>query len=68
VRDAERDALVIANGFSCKTQIDQGETGRQALHVAQAMKMAREHGPGGYHGGVPEKPYYGVIVKTRRRW
>jgi Fe-S oxidoreductase len=60
VRDAERDTLVIANGFSCKTQIEQGGTDRRALHVAQAIKMAREHGPGGYLAGPPERPYYEV--------
>jgi Fe-S oxidoreductase len=45
VPDADRETIVIANGFSCKTQIEQGDTGRRALHVAQAIKMAREHGP-----------------------
>ena len=58
VREAAPDTLVIADGFSCKTQIEQGGTGRRALHVAQAMKMAREHGPQGYRGGPPEEPYY----------
>jgi hypothetical protein len=58
VRDAQPDTLVIADGFSCKTQIDQAGTGRRALHVAQAMKMAREHGPQGYRAGPPEEPYY----------
>jgi Fe-S oxidoreductase len=57
VRDADARDLVIANGFSCKTQIEQGDTGRRALHVAQVMKMAREHGPGGPQG-KPEAPYY----------
>jgi hypothetical protein len=28
--------------------------------VAQVMKMAREHGPGGYRAGLPEQPYYEV--------
>jgi FAD/FMN-containing dehydrogenase/Fe-S oxidoreductase len=58
VRDANPDTLIVADGFSCKTQIEQGATGRRALHVAQAMKMAREHGPEGYRGGPPEAPYY----------
>jgi hypothetical protein len=57
VREADRYTLVIANGFSCKTQIEQGDTGRHALHVAQAIKMAREHGPAGYRDGPPEQPY-----------
>ncbi len=58
VRDADVKTLVIANGFSCKTQIEQGDTGRRALHVAQAMKMAREEGPDGHRDGCPEAPYY----------
>ncbi|HEX6461604.1 MAG TPA: heterodisulfide reductase-related iron-sulfur binding cluster, partial [Thermoleophilaceae bacterium] len=58
VREADAGTFVVANGFSCKTQIQQGDTGRRALHVAQLMKMAREHGPEGYRGGAPEEPYY----------
>jgi Fe-S oxidoreductase len=60
VREAERDTLIIANGFSCKTQIEQGGTDRRALHVAQAIQMAREQGSDGYRGGPPERPYYQV--------
>jgi FAD/FMN-containing dehydrogenase/Fe-S oxidoreductase len=69
VRDADRNALVIANGFSCKTQVQQSGADRRALHVAQAIKMAREHGPDGYRGGPPEKPYYEVRppAPARRR-
>jgi FAD/FMN-containing dehydrogenase/Fe-S oxidoreductase len=58
VRQADRDSLVIANGFSCKTQIEQSGVGRRALHVAQAIKMAREQGPKGVCGAAPEVPYY----------
>ena len=50
----------IANGFSCKTQIQQSDVGRRALHVAQVMKMAREHGPEGVSTGKPETPYDGA--------
>jgi Fe-S oxidoreductase len=60
VRKADPDMLVVADGFSCKTQIEQGSTGRRALHVAQVIKMAREHGPSGYRAGPPEQPYYEV--------
>jgi FAD/FMN-containing dehydrogenase/Fe-S oxidoreductase len=69
VRDADRDTLVVANGFSCKTQIEQSGSERRALHVAQAMKMAREYGPAGYLAGPPEKPYYEVKpqASTKRR-
>jgi FAD/FMN-containing dehydrogenase/Fe-S oxidoreductase len=63
VREADRDTLVIANGFSCKTQIEQSDAGRNALHVAQVMKMARENGPAGFVAGPPERPYYEVKPK-----
>jgi Fe-S oxidoreductase len=39
VRAASPDTLVLADGFSCRTQIMQ-ETGRQALHLAQVVQMA----------------------------
>jgi FAD/FMN-containing dehydrogenase/Fe-S oxidoreductase len=68
VRDADRDTLVIANGFSCKTQIQQSGSDRRALHVAQAMKMAREYGPGGYRDGPPEEPYYEVRPGAPALW
>jgi FAD/FMN-containing dehydrogenase/Fe-S oxidoreductase len=44
VRDAAPDTLVVADGFSCKTQIEQG-VGRKALHVAQVLKVARGGDP-----------------------
>jgi len=40
VREAPADALVIADGFSCRTQIRHG-TGRDAVHLAQVVRMAR---------------------------
>jgi FAD/FMN-containing dehydrogenase/Fe-S oxidoreductase len=58
VRDVDQETIVVANGFSCKTQIHQSDAGRNALHVAQLMKMAREQGPDGYRAGPPEQPYY----------
>ena len=39
VREADRDTLIIADGFSCREQIAQ-TTGRQALHLAQVLQMA----------------------------
>jgi FAD/FMN-containing dehydrogenase/Fe-S oxidoreductase len=44
VRDAGDDCIVVADGFSCKTQIKDAGTGRQALHIAEVMKIAREKG------------------------
>jgi Fe-S oxidoreductase len=47
VRQAPPDALVVADGFSCRSQIDQAGTGRRALHLAQALAVARRYGPAG---------------------
>ncbi len=44
VRAAGEDALLVADGFSCKTQIEQA-TGRKAMHVAQVLKLARGGDP-----------------------
>src|SRR4051812_14553661 len=60
VRGAPGQAVVVADGFSCKTQLEQSGTGRRALHVAQVIKLAREHGPEGYTPGRPEDGYYGA--------
>ncbi|WP_110943726.1 FAD-binding and (Fe-S)-binding domain-containing protein [Streptomyces niger] len=40
VRDAAPSDLVLADGFSCRTQIEQGGTGRRALHLAEALALA----------------------------
>jgi FAD/FMN-containing dehydrogenase/Fe-S oxidoreductase len=39
VREAAEDTLIVADGFSCRTQIEQG-TGRTPLHLAQVIQMA----------------------------
>jgi FAD/FMN-containing dehydrogenase/Fe-S oxidoreductase len=46
VRGAGPETLVVANGFSCRTQIAQG-TGRRALHLAEVLKLALDFGPDG---------------------
>ena len=63
VRELDDGTLVVADGFSCKTQIEQGETGRRALHVAQVLKLAHEHGEAGPPGSRPEHLYYQVRPK-----
>ena len=39
VRATAPSALVLADGFSCRTQIEQGDTGRQALHLAEVLAL-----------------------------
>jgi len=37
VREAPADTLVLADGFSCRTQIEQGGTGRTPVHLAEVL-------------------------------
>ena len=39
VRESDADTLIIADGFSCREQIEQA-TGRKTLHFAEVMKLA----------------------------
>ncbi|GAA0381526.1 FAD-binding and (Fe-S)-binding domain-containing protein [Microbispora corallina] len=40
VRDAGPETLILADGFSCRTQIEHAGTGRQALHLAELLASA----------------------------
>jgi FAD/FMN-containing dehydrogenase/Fe-S oxidoreductase len=44
VRGAPGDALIVADGFSCRHQIKDG-TGREALHTAQVLAMQLKASP-----------------------
>ncbi|MDN5772123.1 MAG: FAD-binding oxidoreductase, partial [Microlunatus sp.] len=37
VRRADPGTAVLADGFSCRTQIEQGDTGRTAIHLAELL-------------------------------
>ncbi|MEZ4864961.1 MAG: FAD-linked oxidase C-terminal domain-containing protein [Caldilineaceae bacterium] len=56
VRQAEKETLIIADGFSCREQIQQ-TTDRQALHVAQVLQMALREGDASAAGAYPERHY-----------
>jgi len=43
VREAPDDTLILADGFSCRSQIAHG-TGRRALHLAEALQLAMNGG------------------------
>jgi Fe-S oxidoreductase len=66
VRAAPADTLVLADGFSCKEQIAQS-TGRSALHLAEALRMAVEHGPTGIVGAQPEREMLRDRVAAQKR-
>lgn len=56
VREASRDTLIIADGFSCREQIAQ-TTPRQALHLAQVLQMAIREGREARNDEYPELRY-----------
>ncbi len=66
VRGAAPETLVVADGFSCKTQIEQ-LTHRRALHTAQVIQMAMDHGESGPPGECPESGYPDVTLEGGRR-
>ncbi len=50
VRNADKDALIITDGFSCRSQILEA-TDRRALHLAQVIRIALRD------GGEPPRDY-----------
>ncbi|WP_017972554.1 FAD-binding and (Fe-S)-binding domain-containing protein [Actinopolyspora halophila] len=66
VRAADEDTLVVADGFSCRSQI--GQVGRRrAVHSGQVLRLAQndsveEHPP----GSPPEKPPAGAGRRALR--
>ncbi|MEO7986446.1 MAG: FAD-linked oxidase C-terminal domain-containing protein [Gemmatimonadales bacterium] len=63
VREAALDTLIVANGFSCREQIAQ-TTDRQAMHIAQVLKMALD---GARPGPRPELAYMPDLPGQTRR-
>jgi Fe-S oxidoreductase len=50
IREAAADTLVLADGFSCRTQIDEFDSGgRRAAHLAEVLAAALH--------GIPVGPY-----------
>ena len=45
VRKEPRDTIVVADGFSCRTQIEHG-TGRRAMHLAEVIRLAQRAAAG----------------------
>ena len=48
LRGLPAERLIVADGFSCNTQIEQA-TGRRPLHLAQLLQGAKHGNPGGDH-------------------
>jgi FAD/FMN-containing dehydrogenase/Fe-S oxidoreductase len=57
VREAGPEDVVLADGFSCRTQIEQGDAGgRHAVHLAEVLAAAL-HGDPAAPGQRPETAY-----------
>ncbi|HEX6540498.1 MAG TPA: FAD-binding and (Fe-S)-binding domain-containing protein [Ktedonobacterales bacterium] len=54
VRSAPKDTLIVADGFSCREQIAQ-TTDRQALHLAEVLRLALHARQSGAPGPYPER-------------
>ena len=54
VREADPQALIITDGFSCREQIEQ-TTDRRALHLAEVLHLAMQQN--GKAKAYPERPY-----------
>ncbi|ASW57713.1 FAD-binding oxidoreductase [Plantactinospora sp. KBS50] len=55
VRTADERAVVLADGFSCRTQIEQGDAGgRRAVHLAELLRAGLAGVPA---GGRPERDW-----------
>ena len=56
VRGAPTDALIIADGFSCRSQIEHG-TQRRALHLAEVVKLALDQDQRPAEREFPERSF-----------
>ena len=65
VRAADPATILIADGFSCKTQIDE-MTERRALHTAQVIKLAIDSRSGEV-SAEPERDYPDVVLDSAGR-
>ena len=64
VRNASEETIIIADGFSCREQIEQ-ETDRKGMHLAQVIQMALREKEGDKTTRLPEKKYVdGMALKN----
>ncbi len=64
VRKADEDTFIIADGFSCREQIEQ-TTHRKALHLAQVLQMALHKGQLDGREPRPEVQYTDILPKVQ---
>ncbi|HET7589673.1 MAG TPA: FAD-linked oxidase C-terminal domain-containing protein [Solirubrobacterales bacterium] len=62
VRAAPDEAILVADGFSCKTQIETMSE-RRALHTAQVLRLAAQQGAASEPGPRPEEGFPDVVLE-----
>ena len=65
VRNAPREALIVADGFSCREQIAD-LTNRRTLHLAQVLQMALRERRDAPADAFPERRYPAVVDAPAR--
>jgi len=60
IRKAAKEAVLMADGFSCREQISQ-TTDRRALHLSQVVQMALRENGNISHGQYPERKYLAPV-------
>ena len=66
VRKTGLSTFIVADGFSCKEQIEQ-QTNRKALHLAEVISIAMKDGPLGPDGIYPETRSTAPRLEEQRR-
>lgn len=66
VRQAGRNEILIADGFSCREQISQ-MTDRTGLHMAEVLQLAIQHGPAGPDELRPEQTFVDEYQRAIRK-
>lgn len=64
VRNVSKETLIVADGFSCREQIEQ-LTDRGALHLAEVIDLAMKTGPDGPAGDYPEKAKPSAALQSK---
>ncbi|MDN5763802.1 MAG: hypothetical protein L0H41_15975 [Microlunatus sp.] len=60
VRAADTRTAILADGFSCRTQIEQGDTGRTAVHLAELLAAGLDQRP------LDRYPERAIATRPRR--
>jgi hypothetical protein len=66
VRKEDISSIIVADGFSCKEQVAQ-QTSRKALHLAEVLKFAKDHGERGGPTTYPEREFVAPRLRAQKQ-